>query len=252
MLSSYQFAGNTPIWAIDLDGLEPKLKTSYENASVSALTVYEAKRLIYDQKWLTTRLFKLAFSHYLPKKFIDHFAYGNGNMYRLSSKEMADFHPFHIGIQGNLSIDKIKFNKFLESIENGETKSLPENYTIANGSHVAGTLGGYTVRLKGDITKNEDGSWSFKGQMQFYDEWDFDTNERPTGDYKRSDVGNKETEIAKEYLKGNSFKIESDWVNVSQNSSDKGLDWFSGKSEESVQNRKNNLINFGNKIKKKE
>lgn len=231
----YQFAGNMPIWAIDLDGLEPLIPPSMRiNGGLKLTTEAQVKA--------TVGLFKLGFSERLPKKFIEHYAYAKGKEYDLSQNEMAQCNVRPMGL-GSKSIRGQVMPK-IENLQPGESIYFDEIKTSSAGANTSGTLGQFTIKVRGTFTMGENGKYTFDGEMQFYDEWDFNVEteaeekarKQQTGG-QRSAMGKSQTEFANEHLPGEGFPIESDWVKVTQTEKDKHFSWFKGKDSSSKPNR---------------
>ncbi len=267
----YQFAGNKPIWAIDLDGLEEWTTNKGEhqrtaelangNYNVSSVDIYlltfdsyqrannnfsnPPYEYVYSNyartetfnsgsgKGLDNAAFKLGFSHYLPKRFLDHYSVGVGNEYKLSLQETIDVNAQPFGLRGAIefrSNDAAKFDVLLASMKEGETKKL-NNYTVRGASRNSGTLGNFTVFFRGNLVKTSTG-FEFEGEFKYYDIYDFDQ-----GTAHRPPDANDLVRFADDYLDGNEFIIESEWIKVKQTEKDKVVDWFYGKKVRTIQNR---------------
>ena len=240
----YQFAGNKPIWAVDLDGLEETGYTMYLERQYStvqgAIKQNEANRAM--AKAVTVALFKSVFSEQLPKNFIDHYAYGNGKQYTLNKSEAVDIRSIPTGLKGIVDTDKEKFNKLISVAKKGSTITLPEGYSIQGGATTGGTLGRFTTSLTGKITidKKDVTKWTFEGTMQFNDIWDFKTNFVTNKDLQRSEWGDIQTKLADKYLPGQGFNITSEVMQVKQTSFDASFDWYNGKAADGKQNEISN------------
>lgn len=109
-------------------------------------------------------------------------------------------------------------------------------------SYEAGTLGRFTIRLKGTVTKSNDGkTWKFVGEMQFYDTYDFETsgNKNETDDegMPRQTWADDQVKFAKKYLPGKPFEVSSEWISITQDTNTKTgdyFDWFIGKNQEAI------------------
>ena len=242
MLTPYQFASNSPVASIDLDGLEgfvatgmsqPFSKDSRPTGMI--LTVPEAGKVI---QGAVTTAFKAAFSEQLPKKLIDHYAHGKGMPYALNKTETVALNVYKTGLHGGSENDIKKATDFLATIKKGESKALPEGYSIAGGTGLAGTLGRFKIELQGEVTKDikDEHKWAFKGKMRFVDIYDFITGPTQPGDLERNDWGDYQTDFANKYLPGTPFQITSEWIDVKQTNADY-FDWFTGKSDKDVPNR---------------
>ncbi|HEV2478181.1 MAG TPA: RHS repeat-associated core domain-containing protein, partial [Puia sp.] len=233
-LTPYQFASNNPIKNIDLDGLEGMAASGIDG---QGMIVNRQTALDIDKKVVVTA-FKAVFTQDLPKKFIDQYAYGSGQPYRLSDKELPMLHVLPTGLHGGVENDVKKADAFLATIKPGETVSLPTGYSIQGGAAAAGTLGRFTIRLEGTVTKDKKDptKWSFNGKMQFYDIYDFKSSPTKPGDLQRSGWGDFQTEFADKYLPGKPFEVTSDWIPVTQNNTNT-FDWFDGKDSSPIVNR---------------
>ena len=236
-LTPYQFASNTPIGAIDLDGLEGLIATGV-NGNGMVVSPEMAQGI---NKNIVVTGFKAVFSETLPRKFISNYAWGNGKPYVLNTKELSDLHIYKTGLHGGSENDIKKTSNFLSSIKMGESKALPEGYSISGGAGLAGTLGRFTIELKGVVTKDkkDDQKWNFNGKMRFVDNYDFITGPTQPGDLERNEWGNFQTEFANKYLPGTPFHITSEWIDIKQEQED-SFDWFDGKSQTDVPNRLGN------------
>ncbi len=233
-LTPYQFASNTPIGAIDLDGLEGLIATGV-NGHGMVISPEMAQGI---NKTIVTTGFKSVFSEPLPRKFINNYAWGNGKPFVLNNKELTDLHVYKTGLHGGGEKDVLKTSNFLSTIAIGETKALPEGYSISGGAGLAGTLGRFTIELQGVVTKDkkDNQKWNFSGKMRFVDTYDFKTDPTQPGDLERNEWGDFQTEFANKYLPGTPFQITSEWIEVKQENADY-FDWFEGKSDADVPNR---------------
>jgi len=240
----YQFAGNKPIWAIDLDGLEETGYTMFLDKQYSTLEgsikQNEASKVIL--KAVAVACFKSVFSEQLPQKFIDHYAYGGGTQYNLNKNEAVDIKSVPTGIQGIVAADKTKFDNLLKGAKMGSTIKLPSGYSMQGAASTGGTLGRFTINLSGEIKidKKDNTKWAFKGTMQFYDVWDFKTNPVTANDLQRSDWGDIQTKLGDKYLPGQGFSIKSEVMQVKQTSNDESFDWYNKKSADGKQNKISN------------
>ncbi|PVD50633.1 hypothetical protein DC498_18740 [Terrimonas sp.] len=240
MLTPYQYASNSPIAAIDLDGLEGFITMPNEQGN----KLYNANADV-----IKTKVFKSTFSHYLPKKFIDLYSNGQGTPYRLSQKETQDLHVAYTGFHGITENDNAKATDFINSIKPGESMELPEGYSITGAAMNAGTLGRFQIRLRGKVTKDKDDNFSFEGQMQYYDIYDFKTTKTKEGDLQRNDWGDMQTDFADKNLNGKGFEITSEWIDIKQENSNY-FDYFKGKSEEVIMNKMADKSKVTGEVKK--
>ncbi len=151
---------------------------------------------------VTVTAFNAVFTESLPKKFINNYSLGGGKSYVLNSKETADLHVYKTGLHGGAPNDIKKTSDFLASVKKGESKALPQCYSISGGAGLAGTLGRFTIELEGVITKDKtnDQKWNFEGKMRFVDTYDFKTYPARPGDLERNDWGDFQTDFANKYL----------------------------------------------------
>lgn len=240
----YQFASNSPIVSIDMDGLEGFVATGMPlgNSGVShgmIITTQDAAKI---NRNVAIAAFKAVFSEALPKKFIDHYANGNGKPYTLNRNEAVDIKSVPTGLKGIVAADKEKFDNLIAGAKKGSKITLPEGYSIQGGATTGGTLGRFTTNLTGTITidKNNATKWSFEGTMQFNDTWDFKTNAVTDKDLQRSEWGDIQTKIGGKFLPGQGFKVTSEVMPVKQTSSDASFDWYKGKAADGKQNEISN------------
>jgi len=231
-LTPYQFSSNQPIHTTELEGLE---STDELNAWIDWFNVfndtYDAtggvkkveKELSAGYKKMSNYMFRMGFYDEMPRQLIYHFTHGKGKDFEITESKMNKIHADKVGIP-----DKA----IQESIANG-----PGVYKVSEDvsadANTNGTLGAFTIRIRGEITVNENGTWSFDGDMQFYDEYDFDPKDWGV----RSNSGEVQTRIANIFLPGKGFKAESKWVEVKQKQGEEYFDWFKGKSSETIPNR---------------
>jgi RHS repeat-associated protein len=250
MLTPYQFASNSPIASIDLDGLEGLVATGMPDPvsgrpTGMVLTVEDASKI---NRNVTIATFKAVFSEALPKKFIDHYANGQGTPYKLSMQEVTSLNVSKTGIMGITETDQNKFAELTKRVgyrDKGKRHIIHvDNYSIQGAANVGGTLGRFTIELQGKITYDKDDKtkWTFEGKMRYVDKFDFETSPIGEGDLHRSDWGDFQTGFARKFLPGTGFEVTSDWIDVKQTSSDPYFDFYKNKSEESKQNKVSNEI----------
>ena len=170
----YQFAGNKPIFSIDLDGLEdvgylwilqgeigsPKLAfpKDYNTSPIEAqLLIFQSysraagNNKQYQYRYSNYSLdvnvkdaggsaaqLKLGFTNYLPKRFLDHYALGNGNDYILNETEMKDVRAIPVGIQGKKSVELQRFSRILSKLKVGGNAMI--DYSVVGGALNSGTF----------------------------------------------------------------------------------------------------------------
>jgi RHS repeat-associated protein len=257
-LTPYQFASNSPIASIDLDGLEGLVATGmpqpFSNNSRPVGMIFTAEEAAKINRNATIAAFKGVFSDPLPKKFIDHYANSNGADYKLTRSEAFSLNVEKTGIKGIAQADVDRFNEMTSSIrtrvrrgnktiESKYTILYLDSYNIQGAANVGGTLGRFTIQLQGKLTINSsDKTWTFEGKMRYFDTYDFKTSPVGENDLHRSSWGDFQTGFAGKFLPGTGFNVYSDWFDVKQSSSDLYFDFFKGKSSESKQNRVSNEI----------
>jgi len=228
--SPYAFSENTVINAVELEGLEKEFiydiqGMGYEMAVEirNADPFYKAGRETYEVA--ANYMFRMGFSHSLPRKLIYNYTHGNGKDYNLTEKEMEQVHAKPFGLTSST------FQTYIDQGEGEyEISGSPQDGDAQNN----GTLGNFTIQYKGTVTVDKDGNATFKGEMRFYDIYDFDTK---GDDTHRSGGGETQTKVAAIFLPGKGFEIFSPWVSVSQSSSESSFDWFEGKSSAVIANR---------------
>lgn len=245
--STYQFAGNRPIWAIDLDGMEDTGYTMQLDKVFSTATGAEnhnkvMKNLFY--KPVATAMFKGAFKEALPKKMIEHYSNGYGLPLMLNNTEMNDLHVQPVGLTSGLIGKQV--NNQIEGMLPGESRHV--SFKSPDGLAAnTGTLGQFTIIGEGTFTMGDNGKWKFSGTMQFYDSYNFniETPEEEkkraveTG-YSRSPEGKWQTAVANRYLPGMSYDVYSPEVEITQTSEDDYFSWFEGKLFNVLPNRDTN------------
>lgn len=194
-------------------GIEEKL------AYISRLPKELRDQVAYD-------FFASFFEHYLPKKFLHNYIWGNGKPIKLTVQEMADCNPV-------ISLtDSSRFNHRIDllRLEADKTKkAVPYPFTLemVAGAGTNGTLGQFTVAFSGNIVVQPDGNWVAEGTMQFSDTWDFDPKDAETGG--RSAAGEKKTRFANQFLPGTAFDISSESTAFKQTQADDLVVWTGGR-----------------------
>ncbi|HTN46376.1 MAG TPA: RHS repeat-associated core domain-containing protein [Flavipsychrobacter sp.] len=233
--STYAFAENRPIDGLDLEGLEYApysilQRTWIGKAVIKLMTTDQAAR---------GELFKLAFKENLPKKLIDQYVHGGGKPYRLSKQETAGLNVFKIGLSGTSERDESRYYSMIRNAKPGDKVDV-NGWTLDGAAGQAGTLGRFTILLKGTITfdKNDKTKWKFSGQMKYTDVYDFRRDPKSDeGGYPSSDWSDKQVDIADKHLRGSAFEVSSDWINVTQENGQSGFDYYQDKSQEPTYNR---------------
>lgn len=159
--------------------------------------------------------FKAGYGHDLPREMIDHYANGNGAPLNLNETDAAQ-----LGVDANIRQSPEFEALYNELVANGGgTMSIDINSASVASTH--GTLGRFNIDYTGELTVNPDGTWSFDGDMEFRDVYDF--NPAPWGE--RSTYGEILTRVGDQYLPGQPFDITTDPISVSQSSSDSEAQW---------------------------
>ncbi len=251
--SPFQFSGNKPIWAVDLDGLEESGYTRYLDRQFASEA--GARRVIKDNKEIAklvytpfvAAVFKCAFTTELPKKLIDNYVSGKGEPIKLNNSEMSQVNLKPFGLTTGSIPSQI--SKQIEGIVPGESRKV--NFKLINAqAATSGTLGQFTVIGKGTYTQGEMNTWSFSGTMEFFDIYDFnlETNEETAARESNTGVGRSEeaqeqVQLANTFLPGENFEVTSEKVIITQTHKDKKFSWFIGKSSESIPNRETKVKN---------
>jgi RHS repeat-associated protein len=258
-LTPYQFASNTPISAIDLDGLEeynvvvtPSNKTSGVQTTVFSLDRISRQQgkvnppYIYTMNCngnklpingdnapqnLTTLAPNIVNSSYLALRLLNHYRYAQGGNYILNKDEMKEVKAVPVGLLG-LEIDNTSPLSLYERREVYETKlmntlknmkvgtTVKYHITVQSVVETTGTLGGMAVSLDGELTKtSKKNEWAFDGTMSYHDTWDFDSKQDNKGSL-RSPTGEFRTSYGRNFLSGTSFEVSSETIKVSQTSAD--------------------------------
>lgn len=190
-------------------------------AAITALKPYLSKpwfwlSIIFPwYKEVARRAFKAAYSHYLPKRFIDQYIDMAGPL-KLNPTEMAD---------SAVEPDITESKAFMKTIDDLKKAGGGKQHVKVSGHGVAathGTMGNFTINYEGDVAVTVDASgdaaWDFNGQMNFFDIWDFDS--KPFATSHRGFWAEVLTTIGDWFLPGKGFDINSDTVPVTQSSAD--------------------------------
>ena len=181
--------------------------------------------------WLERRAWLSFFSHYMPRKLLNNYMDDTGNPITLTQQEMMDVNPrvdisasaafrTELGaLQGQVASNaaagiQVPAVKFIEVSGPGQAMTN-------------GTLGNFTIKYKGTLQVNTDGTWIFFGVMSFYDYWDFDP--KPFGTSGRSNAGEVKTRVGANFIPGQPFHIYSEETVVTQSGSDPRANWAGGK-----------------------
>lgn len=180
---------------------------------IASLPADMRKRVAYET-------FAAGFSHYLPKRLLRQYVWGEGADYKLTLQEMIDCNP-HITLQRSKA-----FRDLVDTAAKQPGKALPFELPILSGALTNGTLGQFTARTRGELVADAVGGWQANGSMTFYDEWDFDPKDFKTGG--RSLQGELKTRFANAWLPGKGFKIYSVATSFSQSQADTSVAWAGG------------------------
>lgn len=169
--------------------------------------------------------FAAFFDHYLPKKFLRNYIWGNGRAIKLSLQEMTDCNPI---------IDLNASKPFVSRVEKLRAEAAvkkarvdyPFTLEMVAGALTNGTLGQFTVKLKGAIEVEPGGTWLAHGTMEFVDTWDFDPRDADTGG--RSGQGEAKTRFADKALPGTPFAISTETTAFRQTQADRLVTWAGG------------------------
>lgn len=174
----------------------------------------------------TYDFFAAFFDHYLPKKFLRIYIWGNGKSIKLTLQEMKDCNPAI-----NLNHSQPFVNRLEKLRKEAATTQKPVNYPftleMVAGAWTNGTLGQFTVKLAGKIVMQSDGRWSADGTMEFADTWDFDPKDPEKGG--RSGQGEVKTRFGNVFLPGTAFDITSETTPFRQTQADDFVVWAGGK-----------------------
>ena len=172
------------------------------------------------KKDVAYEFFSSFFDHYLPKKFLRQYIWGQGHGLVLSEQEMVDCNPY---------INVMNCRAFDEALKDAakigsSTTSL--DVTCPAGAFTNGTLGQFSVKMRGTLEYRGVDDWTYSGKMSFYDEWDFDPKDFSTGG--RSVQGEIKTRFAHHTLPGEGFKITSKETDFSQRAGEASVVWKGG------------------------
>lgn len=177
----------------------------------------EFKIIAYMYRKFVCAIFKLCFSHYLPKAFLDRYTDNSGAEFKLSEQQMADVNPV-VDIRlthgpDGMPIRNPEFAEALNQLEHGGSAEI-QIQRGWGGTLTNGTLGHFTIRYQGTLTvtldRDENPLWYFNGQMDFYDKWNFDPSSH------RHETAEAKVRLANAILPGKAFEITSVRVNVQQ------------------------------------
>lgn len=165
--------------------------------------------------------FSAFFDHYLPRKFLRQYIYGASAPLQLTEKEMVDCNPY-ITVM-NCKAFRAELGKRAIS---ATPVPVPLDLRCPAGALTNGTLGQFTVKMRGNLVYRDVNDWEFAGKMSFYDEWDFDPKDFSTGG--RTVTGELKTRFAYHTLPGTKFEIASVETDFTQKSTDAMVTWKGG------------------------
>jgi hypothetical protein len=180
--------------------------------------------------WIERRAWLGFFDHYLPRKFLNNYMDDTGTAITLTQQEMVDVNP-RVNITTSLGFRRelTDLQAKVKASAAAGTPTPAAKYIEVSGPGQAmtnGTLGNFTIRYKGMLTVNSDGTWTFVGTMSFYDIWDFDP--KPFGTSGRSTPGEIKVRVAAVGLPGQPFEIFSVDAPLTQTGSDPRAVWAGG------------------------
>ena len=161
------------------------------------------------------------FDHYLPKKLLRQYVWGQGAELVLSEQEMIDCNPY---------INVMNCKAFQETLKDASGRNAPSqidvDITCPAAAMTNGTLGQFSVKMHATLDYRAADDWGLVGTMSFYDKWDFDPKDFSTGG--RSVQGELKTRFAHHTLPGEGFKITSKETDFTQAASDPMVVWKGG------------------------
>jgi hypothetical protein len=169
--------------------------------------------------WLERRAWLSFFNHYLPRKFLNHYMDDTGTALNLTQQEMIDCNPI---VNLRRSPD---FLKELAALQEARGGSKWISISGWGGALTNGTLGNFTIYYDGQLTVYAKGNWKFRGEMHFYDYWNFDPKSSGSG---RPLPAELKVRIASIALPGQPFAINSVKVRVGQTDKDERATWAGG------------------------
>jgi len=164
-------------------------------AEVKARTEYEEKLAAYE-------FFSSFFDHYLPKRFLWQYVWGDGYPMTLDLQQMIDCNPV---------IQPMRCRELRTTLEQLQLAGRPDTVALdlacPAGAWTNGTLGQFTVLMRATLDYRSITDWVLAGKMSFSDTWDFDPKDFETGG--RSFMGEVKTRFAYYTLPGKGFRIRS-------------------------------------------
>jgi RHS repeat-associated protein len=207
-LTTYQYASNSPVWMIDIDGLEGAPSASLQDFLgwyLQPLDVgfKEPQKILSHDPFLASVKWALPDGG-LGRKLFDHYEKGRGEPYRLSNSEMAEIFPKKDWDNNPLKL-RVPDYVFLKAQNCKAGESLCyEQHDIKGYANASGTLGRTLVQLTGDVHVLENNTRIFYGIIRFDDLIDFGPSD------SRGVIAEILTQSADFLLKGDSFYLHGE------------------------------------------
>jgi hypothetical protein len=171
-------------------------------------------------RWLVGSQFK----SYIARRFLDKYMRGEGGTYVMSERDMRDIAPV---IRVDLPEDKAPaglrpLQERVAELHAQGGGSGEVDFSVQAFAQSNGTLNQFQADLKGTVTVEEDGSWSFEGGMRFRDTYDFDSHEGKES--LRSPEGEMMTTWGRA-LEGAPFQVTSVEVAAKVSSDNPNVQW---------------------------
>jgi hypothetical protein len=172
------------------------------------------------------QFFASFFDDPLPRKMLWNYVYGRGAPMELTEAEMIGCNPY---------INLARSRKFRDQL--GEAAKAPGSTVqldmpILAGALTNGTLGGFTVKIKGTLTAGPGAAWRVSGTMSFKDTYDFDPRDFTTGG--RTWQGEIKTRVGATLIPGTPYEVTSVSTAFTQTQADPTVVWVGGKPKASL------------------
>lgn len=164
------------------------------------------------------RVWQLSMAHPLARRMIANYIDGGGlyqpdRTIHLAFEDMRELRARVDITRRSDRATPTQFETILAKMKlDGETTRKVEFSISTARSYLPGTVGSFTANFRGLVTRGEDDAWTFEGSVSFEDDWDFDAAGHRTG------YAEVQTTLARNFLIGRPFHVESDWVPVRQDS----------------------------------
>ncbi|MEN0050189.1 MAG: hypothetical protein AAF806_24200 [Bacteroidota bacterium] len=189
-----------------------------------------------SQEWLIDYVDKKNRRNYLSGRLFRHWLMGGGRDYVMTRGEMSEARILPFNLKGTSypsggsekQRDRISLTRQaqiarirtkLDGMSIGESDRFTQ--TIAGGANSKGNLGQFTIMFEGTITKISSNTYSFSGDYQFSDGYDFDVKAFNRG--LRSIQAQWRTRLAKTYQlttrDGADFSVSSPKIHYEETSS---------------------------------